>query len=96
MNTVNYAARRESAENLPKGQRIRLAHPKDRAAAAQDRKDQTGTEYWARGNQLAMALTSRALDKMDSPVGPVRHVARRIVNKAMRLVDQAEARNAKP
>lgn len=84
MNTVNYAARRESAENLPKGQRLRLAHPRDRAAAAEDRKDQTGTHYWARGNQLALALVGK--------VDPhKRGVHAKIVSAGLRIVNKGVA-----
>jgi len=88
MDKTNIAARRASAENLPRAQRLRLAHPADRKAAREDRKAVTTTHYWARGNQLAQAMLVKALDNHKHPDT----LGHRVVRVAKRLVKQAESR----
>ena len=80
MNTVNYAARRASAEAIPKSQRIRLAPKHERKAAAQDRKAFNSTDKPFRGLQLGVAMVSAVKTTARGSIGSrVLRIARKII-----------------
>lgn len=77
----NYAQRRASAENLPKAQRLRLAHPKDRAAAREDRAAFNDTRHPYRAPTLALAAVETG--------------NRRLIGSVKRILKAREARDGK-
>lgn len=88
MDTKSKAARRYSAENLPRSQRLRLAHPAERKAAREDRNASNDTKHPYRGSQLALSLLGAAL------VTEGKKIASSIIKSAQRRVKAAEKQAA--